>query len=183
MQKEGEEVLQAPEIPQQPMVRQLCPCSPWRSMVELVSTCSPWGTTHQSRGMPEGGCDPVRSPCWSRLLAGPVASWREEQHWSRFDGRPCDHGGQPRWSRLFLKDCALWKGHTLEQFMKNCSLWEGLTLEKCMEDCLSWDKPHAGAGQACEGPPPEEEGAAETTCSELTATPIPHSPMLLDGRR
>ncbi|GAB0184875.1 AN1-type zinc finger protein 5-like [Grus japonensis] len=27
---------------------------------------------------PKGGCDPVGSPCWSRLLAGPVASWREE---------------------------------------------------------------------------------------------------------
>ncbi|GAB0202567.1 mitochondrial enolase superfamily member 1 [Grus japonensis] len=27
---------------------------------------------------PEGGCDPVGSPCWSRLLAAPVAPWREE---------------------------------------------------------------------------------------------------------
>ncbi|GAB0206083.1 cAMP-dependent protein kinase inhibitor alpha [Grus japonensis] len=27
---------------------------------------------------PEGGCDPVGSPRWSRLLAGPVAPWREE---------------------------------------------------------------------------------------------------------
>ncbi|GAB0203952.1 AN1-type zinc finger protein 5-like [Grus japonensis] len=27
---------------------------------------------------PEGGCDPVGSPCWSRLLAGPVDPWREE---------------------------------------------------------------------------------------------------------
>ncbi|GAB0183389.1 AN1-type zinc finger protein 5-like [Grus japonensis] len=27
---------------------------------------------------PEGGCDPVGSPHWSRLLAGPVALWREE---------------------------------------------------------------------------------------------------------
>ncbi|GAB0203842.1 AN1-type zinc finger protein 5-like [Grus japonensis] len=26
----------------------------------------------------EGGCDPVGSPCWSRLLAGPVAPWREK---------------------------------------------------------------------------------------------------------
>ena len=32
-------------------------------------------------------------------------------------------------------------------------------------------------------PPPEEEGAAETTCDELTATPIPHTPVLLGGRR
>jgi len=37
---------------------------------------------------------------------------------------------------------------------------------------------HAGAGEEC-----EEEGAAETTCDELTATPIPHRPALLGGRR
>ncbi|GAB0184633.1 cAMP-dependent protein kinase inhibitor alpha [Grus japonensis] len=27
---------------------------------------------------PEGGCDPVGSPRWSRLLAGPVDPWREK---------------------------------------------------------------------------------------------------------
>ncbi|GAB0189151.1 EH domain-containing protein 4 [Grus japonensis] len=27
---------------------------------------------------PEGGCDPVGSPCCSKLLAGPVDPWREE---------------------------------------------------------------------------------------------------------
>jgi len=32
-------------------------------------------------------------------------------------------------------------------------------------------------------PPPEEEGVAETTCDELTTTPIPHPPALLGGRR
>ncbi|GAB0181432.1 AN1-type zinc finger protein 5-like [Grus japonensis] len=26
---------------------------------------------------PRGGCDPMGSPRWSRLLAGPVARWRE----------------------------------------------------------------------------------------------------------
>ena len=30
-------------------------------------------------------------------------------------------------------------------------------------------------------PPPEEEGAAETTCDELTQTPIPHPPAPLGG--
>jgi len=30
--------------------------------------------------------------------------------------------------------------------------------------------------------PPEEEGAAETTCDELTVTPIPCPPALLRGR-
>ncbi|GAB0205043.1 EH domain-containing protein 4 [Grus japonensis] len=27
---------------------------------------------------PERGCDPVGSPRWSKLLAGPVDPWREE---------------------------------------------------------------------------------------------------------
>ncbi|GAB0209013.1 EH domain-containing protein 4 [Grus japonensis] len=27
---------------------------------------------------PEGGCDPMGSPCWSKFLAGPVDPWREE---------------------------------------------------------------------------------------------------------
>ncbi|KAK4827778.1 hypothetical protein QYF61_021731 [Mycteria americana] len=57
--------------------------------------------------------------------------------------------------------------------MKNCSPWEGLTLKKFVEDCLPWEGPHAGAGEECEESSPEEEGAAETTCDELTATPIP----------
>ena len=30
-------------------------------------------------------------------------------------------------------------------------------------------------------PPPEEEGAAETTCDELTTTPIPRPPVQLGG--
>jgi len=28
--------------------------------------------------MPEGGCDSMGSPRWSRLLAGPVHLWRED---------------------------------------------------------------------------------------------------------
>jgi len=31
--------------------------------------------------------------------------------------------------------------------------------------------------------PPEEEGAAETRCDELTVTPIPRTPVSLGGRR
>jgi len=37
--------------------------------------------------------------------------------WSRFAGRICDPVGNPCWSSLFLKDCILWQGPTLEQFM------------------------------------------------------------------
>jgi len=36
-------------------------------------------------------------------------------------------------------------------------------------------------GQSVRSPPPEEEGAAETKCGELTVTPIPHPPVLLVG--
>jgi len=35
-------------------------------------------------------------------------------------------------------------------------------------------------GQSVRGPSPEEEGAAETMCDELTATPIPLHPAPLD---
>ena len=99
-------------------------------------------------------------------------------HWSRFAGRTCDPAGDPRWSSLSLKDCSPWKGSLQEQFMKNCSPWEGPTLEKFVEDCLPWEGPHAGAGEEC-----EEEGVAETTCDELTETPIPRPPVPLAGRR
>jgi len=38
-------------------------------------------------------------------------------------------------------------------------------------------------GQSVRSPPPEEEGAAETTCDELTTTFIPRPPAPLRGRR
>ena len=101
--------------------------------------------------------------------------------WSRFAGRTCDPVGDPCWSSLFPKVCTPWEGPTLEQFMTNCSPWEGLRLEKLAEDCLPWVGPHAGAGEGCEESSPEEEGAAETGSDELTATPIPRPPVLLEG--
>jgi len=38
-------------------------------------------------------------------------------------------------------------------------------------------------GQSVRSPPPEEEGAAETTCDGLTITPIPRPPAPLAGKR
>jgi len=39
-------------------------------------------------------------------------------------------------------------------------------------------------GQSMRSPPSEKEGAAETTCDELTVTHIPHSPApLWEGER
>jgi len=58
--------------------------------------------------------------------------------------------------------------------VKNCSPWEGLTLEKFVEDCLLWEGSHAGTREEY-----EEQGASETMCDELTATPIPHPPAAL----
>ena len=49
-------------------------------------------------------------------------------------------------------------------------------LEQFMENCLQWEGPHAGTGEEC-----EEEGMTETTCDELTTTPIPCTPVLLGG--
>ena len=104
--------------------------------------------------------------------------------WSRFAGRTCDPAGDPCWSSLCLKDCSPWKGPMLEQFVKNCSPWEGPTLEKFVENCLLWEGPHVlEQGKSVRSPPPEEEGAAETTCDEPTQTPIPSCPALLGGSR
>jgi len=36
------------------------------------------GSPHQSRWMPEGGCDPVGSLSWSRLLPALADLWREK---------------------------------------------------------------------------------------------------------
>jgi len=110
------------------------------------------------------------TPLGARAGAG---SWQElwprgerSPCWSRFAGRACDPVGDPSWSSLFLKDCTLWEGPMLGHFMKNCSLWEGLTLEQ---------------GRSVRSPPPEEEGVAETTSGELTATPMPCPPVPCAG--
>lgn len=58
------------------VVNQLCPFSPWRPMGIQRSTCNLCWTPCQSRRMPKGSCYSVGSPCWSRLLAGPVSSCR-----------------------------------------------------------------------------------------------------------
>ena len=44
----------------------------------------------------------------------------------------------------------------------------------CIRDsCLPWEGPHAGAGKSVMSPAPEDDGAAEITCDELTVTPFP----------
>ncbi|KAK4829100.1 hypothetical protein QYF61_002051, partial [Mycteria americana] len=71
------------EIPLQPVVkttvRQAVPLQPMevhsRADIHLQPMEDPMP---EQVDAPNGGYDPVGSPCWSRLLAGPVAPWREE---------------------------------------------------------------------------------------------------------
>ncbi|GAB0207967.1 hypothetical protein GRJ2_003262400 [Grus japonensis] len=116
------------EIPLQPVEKTMV-----RQAVHLQPVEDP---TLEQVEASEGGCDPVGSLCWNRLLAEPVAPWREQPMLEQAPGRTCDPMGDSRWSSLFLKEFTPWKRPTLEQFMKNCSPWEGLTLEKLVEDCL-----------------------------------------------
>ena len=61
------------------MVRQVVPLQPMKvdggADIHLQSLEEPMLEQMET---PEGGCDPVGSPRQSWLLAGPVASWREE---------------------------------------------------------------------------------------------------------
>ncbi|GAB0188319.1 hypothetical protein GRJ2_001297200 [Grus japonensis] len=71
------------EIPLQPMektvVRQAVPLQPMQDdggadiHLQLMEDPTP-----EQVDAPKGSCDPGGSLCWSRLLAGPVAPWREE---------------------------------------------------------------------------------------------------------
>jgi len=61
------------------MVRQAVPLQPMEAHsgadihLQLVEDSMP-----QQVDVPKGGCDFVESLCWSRLLVGPVAPWREQ---------------------------------------------------------------------------------------------------------
>ena len=114
----------------------------------------------------------IRAGSWQDLWTHGERSPRQ----SRFAGRTCDPVGDSLWSSLFLKDCTPREEPMLQKFVKNCSTWEGLVLEKFTENCPPWEGPQAGAGEEC-----EQEGIAETMLDELTAAPIPHPPVLLQG--
>ena len=85
VKNEGEEVLETSEqsLPLQlvlkTMARQVVPLQPMEVHSEADLHLQPVeGIPHWSRGMPEGRCDPVGSPRWSRLLPGPADPWREK---------------------------------------------------------------------------------------------------------
>jgi len=56
------------------------------------------GPTPEQVDAPGGGCDPVESPCWSRLLQDLWTRGERSPRWSRFAGRACDPVGDPRCS-------------------------------------------------------------------------------------
>lgn len=92
----------------------------------------------------------MESPRWSGLLAGRVDPWRE---WPtlRLNGRTCDPVEGSAAAAVY-------------------SPQRGPTAVSCRRD------PTLEQEERVESPPPEEEGAAESTCDELTATPIPPYP-------
>ncbi|KAJ7413987.1 hypothetical protein WISP_87142 [Willisornis vidua] len=130
------------------MVRQLCPCGPWRSRVEQISSCSSWRILECSRWMAEGGCDPVGSLCYT---CAPVE--RGVHGGAGVFHRTCDALMDPYGSCLFMKDCLLCEGPIMEP------------------------------GKNVRSPSPEEEGATETMCEELTTNPIPYPPVPFGSER
>lgn len=131
------------------MVRQLCPCSPWRSAGELRSTCS-LGQLHNGAGQ-----SALKEAMTSWTVHAGEGSWKvgkikdlmlEQVCWD--DLRP-----SPGWSSLFLKGCNPWKGPSAAvcdelqpmgrfQFrIKDCFLWEGTP---------GWNREKAWRGRATE---------------------------------
>ena len=71
---------------------------------------------------------------------------------------------------------------------------EGTHAEAVCEELQPMGRTHAGEvhggldpmleqRKSVRSPPPREEGAAETTCDELTTAPLPHPPVPLGGRK
>ena len=71
------------EIPLQPMVKTMVKQAVALQPMEVnggadIHLQPVEDPTPEQMDAPEGGCDPMGSPRWSRLLAGPVDPWREE---------------------------------------------------------------------------------------------------------
>jgi len=80
--------------------------------------------------------------------------------------------GDPRWGSLFLKDCTLETHAGAAHGKDSCwrHLWRIVSHGR---------DPKLEQGKTVSSPSPEEEGAAEMTCDELIANPIPQPPALL----
>ncbi|KAK4831753.1 hypothetical protein QYF61_018951 [Mycteria americana] len=101
--------------------------------------------------VPEGGYDPVKSPCQHRLLAGTVARGEE----------PVQE--QVIWQGLWpvgepMLELPVAEGlYPVERHHAGAVLEEEPMLEQFMKDCIPWERPHAGAREKH-----EEEGAEES---------------------
>ncbi|OPJ89134.1 hypothetical protein AV530_016360 [Patagioenas fasciata monilis] len=143
------------EIPLQPMVktmgRQAVPLQPMEVQsgadIHLQPIEDPMP---EQMDAPKGGCDPMESLCWSRLLAGPVNPVERGAHagtsflaglvtpWVTHAEAVCSkrtspRGKHPRWNSSW-RTASYGKDPMLEQ------------------------------GKTVRSPPPEEEGAARTIC-------------------
>ena len=119
----------------------------------------------------------MESPCWSRLLTGPVAHGEkptvQQVRWQ--DQWPM---GGPLPEQSIPEGLHPMERTVLEQFLKSCSPWEGHMLEQFIKDCILCEGPQTGAVEKC-----EEERVAKMKCYRLTTMPIPHPPVCLRVRR
>jgi len=117
------------------MLRQAIPLQPTEVHRQEDSHLQPMeDSTPKQVDVPEGGCDPLGCPRWSKLLAGPVDQCRGPC-WSRFAGRTCDPTGGP----------------TLEQPVPERPHPVGRTrIGEGHEEPPPVRRTHAGAGAECE---------------------------------
>jgi len=166
------------------MVRQVVPLQPMKVHGGADIHLQPVEATHAGAG----GClQEAVTPWGLRAGAGCLQDLRtcgeRSPCRSRFSGRVCDPMGDSRWSCLFLKDCTLWEGtHAGAAHEELQPVGRTHAGEVCGE--LSCERDLTlKQGKSMRSPPPEEEGASETTCDELIVTPIPRPPAPLGGRR
>ncbi|KAJ7415305.1 hypothetical protein WISP_78886 [Willisornis vidua] len=145
----------------QPMVRQLCPCSPWRSMVGQRNTCTLWRTPCQSRWMPKGVHDSHGKSVLEKTPGIAPGSMEREAH-----------------TGAGLLACTPWEGSPLELLMGNFSPWKRFMLEQLfVEDLILWERLHTGAEEEC------NEAEEQRKHDDTTTVPILQSPAPLQGRK
>lgn len=71
------------------------------------------------------------------------------------------------------KDCIPWKGTHAGALNEKQPLGRTHVGEIPVGPSLLWRDPSLEQAKRVRSPPPEEEGAAETKCDELTAAPFP----------
>ncbi|OPJ68107.1 hypothetical protein AV530_011509 [Patagioenas fasciata monilis] len=83
--------------------------------------------TPEQKDVLEGGCDPVESSHWSRLLVGPVTPWKEKPTLAYLAGL------MTLWGCTLDQSIPEGSPLMLGLLMENCSPWEGLRYDKKTE--------------------------------------------------